>query len=298
MSSSLPPFAVGQLEDVLVLTVLLSDLGHSNAGWLKEHLLEFVARYRPRQLVINLCNVVELDRLGVGLLISLNTQLKSQLSLSFAGVTPELEERLQALYLRHAFKIADPRWPCLICHQVECGHSAAWERLLEQFRLQPDQAYPTDLPALHSLPGYHGGEGYAIEEVVAAFERDPRYQALEALREHKAFWRQVRHYTAIGLMSSVFVFGALVVILLAFNSRWLAVLEETKTRLQRPEIEANKERVLQPHELIERFDKDGDGLLTREDWPYLSSGEKLTLINHGFHERKLRNRPPFPQLGP
>jgi len=300
-TDSLPPFAVAQMEQVVVLTVLLSDLSLSNASWFKEHLVNFVENYRPRVLLVNLVNVEAIDRLGVGQLIGLNTQLKRDVALYFTGVQPQIEAQLKALYLRHAFRIVDPAQPCLICGTNDCAHHEEWQAKYEQF-IFVEQTPPSDIPPLSDLPGYQlelqGLPEHSLEDILAAFEKDPRYQALEARRQRKDFWRKVRHYTAVGAFSASFVLGAIAVTWAGLDSRWFQVLEQAKSKMRRPEIDNEKNRVLDSGEIIDRFDKDGDGLFTREDWPYLTSGEKLIMINHGFQARQQDNQRFFPRLTP
>ena len=122
-TDGLPAFGVAQVEQVVVLTVLLQNFSLHNASWFKDQLLGFVERYRPPQVVINLVNVQHLDRLGVGILISLNAQLKHSHKLCFAGLQPELEAQLKAMYLRHAFRVVDPARPCLVCGRQEIGRA-------------------------------------------------------------------------------------------------------------------------------------------------------------------------------
>jgi len=298
-TDSLPPFAVSQLEQAVILTVLLPDLSVQNASWFKQHVLDFVAHYRPQILVINLVNVAYMDRLGIGLMITLNTQLRQQLKLYFSWLSQDVEQQLEAMYLRHAFRIVDPSNPCLLCGQVQCSHTEAWYQRLEQFIFVADQP-PADIPPLSDLPGYHGaGESefdpvaLPLEEIISAFERNPQYQALEQQRQNKLFWQKFRHYTLIGAMSTAFVLGSVAVVMLALNANWLALLDHTKSTMQRPQYDNKPRRVLKPHEIIEIFDKNGDGVFNSEDWVFLSSSEKLLLINNGFNERQLRNRKPF-----
>lgn len=301
-TDNLPPFAVSQLEQVVILTVLLPDLSVSNAAWFKDHVQEFVGYYRPEVLVINLVNVQSVDRLGVGLLISLNTQLRQQLKLCFAWLQPAVAQQLEAMYLRHAFRIVDPSQPCLICGAESCAHTESWYQRLEQFVFVADQP-PADIPPLSDLPGYNGAAGFEpvempLDELVAAFERDPRYQALEDRRQRRLFWQKVRHYTLIGGASAFFVLGAVVTLLTAMNTNWLNLLDQAKTTMQRPEYKPKPKRILKRHEIVEIFDKNGDGVFDSEDWLYLSPGEKLLLINNGFHERKSRNTRPFEIFSP
>lgn len=297
----LPPFAISRLEEAVILTVLLPELTVNNASWFKDHVADFVTRFQPSLLVINLINVKAVDRLGIGIMISLNTQLKQQTELYFAGLQPSVDEHLQSMYLRHSFRVIDPGWPCLLCHGENCRHLADWDERLQQFIFVDDQP-PEVVPPLSDLPGYQPEfEGLEmvepnLEDVVAAFEQDPRYQALEYLRQQKLFWLKFRHYTAIGAMSTAFVVGAILVVLLGLNTRWLSLLDQAKSTMRHPKYDYGKNRVLEYHEIIDRFDKNGDGVFSKEDWVFLNSREKLELINSGFQERLKKNRSPFDAL--
>lgn len=298
-TDGLPPFAVAQINEVVILTALIEDLSVKNASWFKDHVLEFVRRYRPPSLVINLANVQSIDRLGIGLMITLNTQLKSQLSLYFTQLSWSLEQQLENMYLRHAFKVLDPHEPEKVFGPVDDAAREDWHAKLQQFIFSDREVRFDDIPQLSDLPGYQpefeGQENHepSIEDIVAAFENDPRYRALEQARQRKIFWRKWRHYTFTALISTGFVLGSLFIIFMGVNSRWSTLLDQAKTTMKKPNIDHSVERKMEYHEIIERFDKDGDGFFTQEDWVYLSSGEKLELINHGFHDRRENNLSPF-----
>ena len=298
-TDGLPPFAVAQIGQVVILTALIEDLSVRNASWFKDHVMEFVRRYRPQKLVINLANIQTIDRLGIGLMITLNSQLKNELQLYFTQLSWQLEKQLESMYLRHAFKVLDPSMPEKLFEALSEAERSEWHEKLQQFIFSDEEVRFEDIPQLGDLPGYQaefeGQDDYepSIDDIVAAFENDPRYIALEQRRERKIFWQKWRHYTVIGFMSSAFVLSTLFVIYMGLNANWSGWIDQAKTTMKKPKIDHKVKRKLEYHEIIEKFDKDGDGFFTKEDWVYLNSTEKLELINHGFHQRKEKNLSPF-----
>ena len=293
----LPPFAVAQFEQATILTALLTELRVNNASWFKTHLLGFIASHRPRLLVVNLANIQFIDRIGVGILISLNSSLKNDLELYFSGLQPSVDQHLQAMYLRQAFRIVDPAWPCLLCQQESCEHVPGWDERLQEF-LFIDGKPPEGIPRLSEIPRYQDeneaqAQQPSLEKTVFRYENNDHYLALEALRKRKLFWQKFRNYTLIGSLSSVFVGGAILVVLLGLNSQWLAFLNQATDSLKRPNYNYDKNRELQYHEIIDRFDKNGDGVFSKEDWIYLRSSEKQELINQGFKDDSNKKRSPF-----
>ena len=89
-------FKISQLDNVTILTLLVESVSASNAHWVKEQILNYLAEERPFGLIINLNNVYYIDSLGIGVLISINSRSKRFDRFALMGIQPEIEERIFA----------------------------------------------------------------------------------------------------------------------------------------------------------------------------------------------------------
>jgi anti-anti-sigma regulatory factor len=291
-----PAFALSQLENATIMTLLTESLDSGNSSWLREKILNYTQEYQPPLLVLNLVNIWHIDRLGVGFLINLKSRLPKTTQLTLMAVQEPVETQLQAMYLRHTFKVF---WPvqssCPICGQVNCAHTAQWQHGLNEYYWQSDkqadhQAYELT-QSINQWP--------SEPDWFQIYAQDPRYQALEAERKEKEFWQKIRNFILVGCFSSVFVWGAFSLVLIAINNDWSKGFEASKSSLKRSKAKEKrlaKPRVLSPEEIVDHYDRDGDGIFTRQDWDLLNSNERLVLINHGFQDKKVNNRSLFEQF--
>lgn len=287
-----PPFALNQLEQATVLTLLSESLDTGNANWLRDKILTYALEHHPPLLVLNLVNVWQIDRLGVGALTTLKARLPKTSKLALLAVQEPVLAQLQAMYLRHAFQVFVPGHnPCPICAQADCFHTAQWQALQTEYQWQGYDSY--DWPQQLQASPVVQPDWFQI------YAQDPRYQALEAERREKEFWQKLRNFMILGAFSSLFVWGAFSLVLIAMNTDWSKGFEASKPKLKRFDPQAqktNKPKILTPEEILDHYDRDGDGLFTKEDWKLLNTQERLTLINHGFQEKQLKNSSVFEQF--
>jgi anti-anti-sigma regulatory factor len=290
-----PPFALSQLEQATIMTLLSESIDTGNANWLRDKIITYAHDYQPPFLVLNLVNIWQIDRLGVGALITLKARLPKTTKFALMAVQEPVSSQLQAMYLRHTFQIFWPgQNPCLLCGQSECAHTAQWQIIQAEYQWQGALGYDSQdwNPHVQEFPT-------SQPDWFQIYAQDPRYQALEAERRDKEFWQKLRSFLFIGAFSSLFVWGAFSLVLIAMNTDWSKGFESAKPKLKRfdpQERKYNKPKILTPEEILDHYDRDGDGLFTKEDWKLLNTQERLTLINHGFQEKQLNNRSLFEQF--
>jgi anti-anti-sigma factor len=296
MDTRTPTFQVNHLEHVLILTPLVDRLTGNNAAWLRERMLNYFSHERPAQVVLNLLNIYHMDRLGVGVLVSLSSRLKPKSKLLITGLTPQVEAELSLTRLDALFPILTAESACLVCQRHQCEHTLIWQDRLLEFWLQglTPAEYPQAEPqASTSLARRLTGalipprQGDMAE--VEGYLRSHTYQRLDQQRQQREGLLRFRDYLLVGGLSALFVLVGVGLVLIGLNSQWVDAFDQSKSTLQRPKYKTREEKPpLTRDELISRFDRDGDGLFSKDDWVLLNSSEKLYLINQGFQERRLR----------
>lgn len=279
---TLPPFAVTRIAKTTILTPLVENLSVTNASWLKAQILDYYNQHQPESLWLNLSNIQHLDRLGLGALLSLNTTLKALLPFGLMGVNSNLETQLQRW--SYGFDIWRPPAACPVCKQSECRHTDELLRLalvcdLNHWLNQP--LPPPETPVQKWVRVLTGQLAAAIPKVALP----PGTATLWEPEEETAWPGLWRHYLQIGFSSMCFVGFAAGLVWLTLE--WDA---HSDKKWNRPSI-GMKKTPLSQAELLERFDRNGDGVFNQQDWWLLSSHEKLILINHGFSERHMPHDP-------
>lgn len=280
---TLPPFAVTRIAQTTILTPLVEHLNATNASWLKSQILNYHNQHQPENLWLNLSNIQHLDRLGLGALLSLNTTLKALLPFGLMGVNSNLEPQLQRW--SYGFEIWRPPAACPVCHQPsECRHTDELLRLplvcdLNHWLNQP---LPPPETTVQKLVRVLTGQ---LATATPKVTLPPGTATLWEPEDDTAWPGMWRHYLQIGFSSMFFVgFAALLV--------WLTLEWDGQTDKKWERINfGNHKPPLGQAELLERFDRNGDGVFNQQDWWLLSSHEKLILINHGFSERHMRRDP-------
>lgn len=304
----LPPFVSSEYHHITIITILSEDITAMNASWLKEKLFDYVEQYQPRVIMLNLCNVTKVDRMGVGALISLNSRLKKNYEWTLACVRPEVKTFLKQSHMMHMFQHHALEDACPVS-EADGGDQEEWEYKLTEFLLEnlkdavfevhdPSESTPYPVQTVRRISKSFTGKLVYTDELdesdlyveTLPYENDPSYMAAEDRRKKREFWEMVRTYSMIGLLSSLFVGAGITVLFTSLNSNWIKIINQSKENMRRPKIEMDKDRQIPEAEIIDRFDKDGDGEFTNEDWLMLSSKEKLILINHGFHDRQKQNK--------
>lgn len=302
MDTRIPAFQANHLEHVLILTPLVDRLTGNNAAWLRERLLNhFIGHEHPAQVVLNLLNIDQMDRLGVGVLVSLSTRLKPKSKLWITGLTPQVEAELSLTRLDALFPILTAESACLLCQRYQCEHTLIWQDRLLEFWLQG--LTPSEYPQVDdslgrgtSLPRpprpltarlIRPRQGDAAE--VDAYVRSHTYQRLDQQRQQREGFLRLRDYLLVGGLSALFVMVGVGLVLIGLNSQGVEASDQHKSAMQRPKHKLREDELPEiREELVARFDRNGDGVFSKADWLLLNSSEKLFLINQGFRERRLR----------
>jgi len=305
----LPPFVSSEYQYITIITILTDTITAMNSTWLKEKLFDYIDQHQPRMVILNMCNVNKVDRMGVGALISLNSRLKQNYDWTLACVSPEVEDFLKQSHMMHMFKQIHLNSPCPIS-EADGGDQEDWEYKLTEFLLEnltnavfevqdTTEHNPYPVQTIRRISKRYTGQLVYTDELdeadlypeTPAYEFDPSYIAAEKRHQQRELWKQIRDFTMIGLFSTCFVGVGIGILFTSLNSDWIKIINESKTSLRAPKIDMSKDRQLNKAEIIDHFDKDGDGEFTQDDWRLLSSKEKLVIINHGFHDRKNKNNP-------
>ena len=189
------------------------------------------------------------------------------------------------------FQILTPDTTCIFCKQTYCEHQ---DLLLEKQYEFLASEYPVKPPSLRqkvqnlakALTGKLDESLVQIkipqtnvvhEQPLEEYESDPELEA-QYLKRQRIL--RLQGYLAILLVSAIFVGSGGALIWWAMHTDWINYPAFSIKRLPTPQ----KTKKMSPSELIERFDKNGDGVFSRDDFYMLTSHEKLILINQGFIE--------------
>lgn len=250
-------FKTSQVDDTVILTVLLTSINAHNAHWLKDEVIDYLKKHQPLHgVILNLNNVTHLGHIGLGALIAINNQLRTQKMHAFIGVKPEVESIFKSSHVDKLFHVWHPQEACLLCKQMDCVHKQELARKQVEFLAQDHPIDDHQIPSLHTKIEHHEPPS------AISISQGPAYRMLEAERARLENRRRFFWGIGIGAMS---VFLVIVTGLFAWNS----ALFYTPPR----------EHILTNDELIERFDKNQDGRFDRDDLPLLSPVDKMTLSN-------------------
>lgn len=285
-------FKTIDFESMTILTLLVDSINASNSNVIKSEILEFLSSNQIKGLIFNLSNVREITSVGVGALISINSKSKRFDHYALSGISPEVEATLKASRLDILFQIITPESDCIICEKSECSHLedlneklqlfTSWEDLVSEFPQKKNQEKKESLAKkiVRRLTGQ-------LDPNIAQRAAEQRvYEIKEKERLQKERKKKMVNYVLIFALSSLFVGGGGSLLFFAIKSGFV---DGSSNRWRRNSQIKVKEKISEI-EILERFDRNGDGVFNKADWLLLQGSEKLFLINQGISYRKEMKR--------